>query len=73
MKNYATIVSPLHKLTERGRQFHWTSKCAAVFASLKEKLINAPILEFPDFTQPFLVDTDASHSGIGAVLSQIVL
>ena len=73
VKNYATIASPLHKLTERGRQFHYTSKCAAAFASLKQKLINAPILAFPDFTQPFLVDTDASHSGIGAVLSQIVV
>lgn len=72
VKNYATIASPLHKLTERGRQFNWTSECAAAFASLKQKLINAPILAFPDFTQPFLVDTDASHSGTGAVLSQIV-
>ena len=72
VKNYATIASPLHKLTERGRQFHWTSECAAAFASLKQRLINASILAFPDFTQPFLVDTDASHSGIGAVLSQIV-
>ena len=72
MKNYATIASPLHKLTERGRQFNWTSECAAAFASLKQKLINAPILAFPDFTQPFLLDTDASHSGIGAVLSQVV-
>ena len=72
VKNYATIASPLHKLTERGRQFNWTSECAAAFASLKQKLINAPILAFPDFTQPFLLDTDASHSGIGAVLSQVV-
>ena len=72
VKNYATIASPLHKLTERGRQFNWTSECATAFASLKQKLTYAPILAFPDFTQPFLLDTDASHFGIGAVLSQVV-
>ena len=44
VKDYATIA--------RG---NWTSECATAFASLKQKLINAPILAFPDFTQPFLV------------------
>ena len=72
VKSYATIASPLHRLTERGRQFNWTSECATAFASLKQKLTNAPILAFPDFTQPFLLDTDASHFGIGAVLSQVI-
>ena len=72
VKNYATIASPLHKLTERGRQFNWTSDCTTAFASLKQKLTNAPILAFPDFTQPFLLDTDASQFGIGAILSQVI-
>jgi len=70
VKNYATISSPLHKLTERGRQFKWTDECAQAFSELKHKLTNAPILSFPDFTKPFLLDTDASNSGTGAVLSQ---
>ena len=70
IKNYATISSPLHKLTERSRQFKWTDECAQAFSGLKHKLTNAPILSFPDFTKPFLLDTDASHSGTGAVLSQ---
>ena len=72
VKNYATIASPLHKLTERGRQFSWSNECAAAFATLKQRLVNAPVLAFPDFTQPFVLDTDASHCGIGAVLSQII-
>lgn len=72
VKDYATIASPLHKLTEQGRKFNWTSECATAFASLKQRLINAPILAFLDFTQPFMVDTDVGHSGIGAVLSQVI-
>jgi len=39
---------------------------------LKHKLTHAPVLSFPDFTRPFILDTDASNSGIGAVLSQII-
>ena len=38
---------------------------------LKSKLTNASILAFPDFSKPFILDTDASDNAIGAVLSQI--
>jgi len=70
VKNYVAISSPLHKLTERGRQFKWTDECAQDFCELKHKLTNAPILAFPDFTKPFLLNTDASLLGIDAVLSK---
>ena len=37
---------------------------------MKEKLISAPILIYPDFTKKFYLYTDISDSGLGAILSQ---
>ena len=70
VKDFSLISAPLHRLTERGREFQWTNECAQAFSTLKHHLTHTPVLTFPDFTKPFTLDTDASHSGIGAVLSQ---
>jgi hypothetical protein len=40
-------------------------------AELKNRLSNTPELAFPDFTIPFILTTDASSMGLGAVLSQV--
>ena len=45
--------------------------CQNTFKKLKTHLCSAPVLAYPDFTKPFLLDTDASDTGIGAVLSQL--
>ena len=48
----------------------WDDTCEKSFCSLKEKLTSPPTLAFPDFSKPFIVETDASCNGLGAVLSQ---
>ena len=72
VQNFAAIVAPLVKLTEKGHVWHWSSDCDAAFLQLKERLVTSPILGYPVFNQPFMVDTDASVERLGAVLSQYV-
>ncbi|MDD9818054.1 MAG: RNase H-like domain-containing protein, partial [Gammaproteobacteria bacterium] len=70
IRNFASVACPLHRLTEKSVQFQWTSECQQAFTTLKQRLTEAPVLCYPDFTMPFLVYTDASGSGLGAVLCQ---
>ena len=70
IKDFATIAKPLHQATEKHRSFTWTDQCTEAFSKLKQFLTSAPILALPDWSKPFIVDTDASDTGIGAVLSQ---
>ena len=71
IKDFATMAKPLHRLTEKGAAFSWTPECENSFNSLKTQLTSAPILTLPNWSQPFILDTDASDTGIGAVLSQL--
>ncbi|KAK3104661.1 hypothetical protein FSP39_007335 [Pinctada imbricata] len=68
--NFAYLAGPLHTLTKKGRLFKWTDICQKSFEQLKQALTSPPILRNPDFAEPFILDTDASESSIGAVLSQ---
>lgn len=71
IKDFARLAAPLHKLTQKDVRFKWTPECEHAFQVLKVKLTSTPILAFPDFSHPFILDTDASGETIGAVLSQI--
>ena len=53
------------------KQVKWNEKCDKAFIELKEVLTRAPILVTPDWTKPFILQTDASAFGLGYVLSQI--
>ena len=68
--SYSHIAKPLSRLTEKNQKFEWTTECSEAFERLKHMLITAPILAHPDFSKPFILDTDASNQAIGAVLSQ---
>ena len=63
--DYATIAVPLTNLTKTStpNQFSWTQECDISFNRLKELLCSSPILQTPDFTRPFILQTDASDRG----------
>ena len=71
IKNFAAIAKPLHWLMKKGCNFCWTEACADAFKELTHCLTTDPILAFPYYNLPFSLDTDASGTGIGAVLSQV--
>lgn len=48
----------------------WSDECQESFKGLKHQLVSAPVLAYADFTHPFILEVDTSHSGLGAVLSQ---
>jgi len=69
VKGFSLIAKPF-SLTENSVKFVWTEKCGEAFKELKERLITSLILSYLDSQGRFILDTDASNHGIGAVLSQ---
>ena len=61
---------PLHALTRKGTLLQWTANCEVAFETLKTRLVTAPLLCYPDFDKDFVLETDASKQGLGAILSQ---
>ena len=68
---FAELAKPLHRLTERNISFNWSKECQESFDHLRQKLTTTPVLAYPNFGKSFILDTDASNNGIGAVLSQL--
>ena len=73
IKNFAAVAPPLHHALTVGSEktFVWTTACDRAFSELKKCLVDAPVLSYPRSDEQFILDTDASDFGIGAVLSQI--
>ena len=67
---FSSIASPLYQLTKKDAPFDWTASCEQSFEQLKQRLIEAPVLVFPNFEKEFLLETDASGKVLGAVLAQ---
>lgn len=70
VQGFSSIAKPLFNLTENKKPFIWTDETEKSFNDLKNKLTSSPILSHPDSINEFILDTDASQIGIGAVLSQ---
>ena len=71
IKDYSKKARPLTRLTERDVEFVWGQEEEEAWQMLKDELVKAPILAYPDPEKQFILDTDASGYGIGAVLSQV--
>ena len=70
INQFAKIAKPLTELTKKNRRFHWTEECQTAFETLRNALIEAPVLAYPDLKKPYKVYTDASNNAIGAALVQ---
>ncbi|KAL0420984.1 UNVERIFIED_CONTAM: Retrovirus-related Pol polyprotein from transposon.6 [Sesamum latifolium] len=69
IKGYGAISKPLTSLLKKDG-FIWNPEAEAAFNHLKEVMTSVPVLALPNFSQPFIVETDACGKGIGAVLMQ---
>ena len=76
IKHYAQVAKPLYQLVSRDnakakrKEVEWSKECEEAFLKLKEICSNTPILAYADYQRLFKVHTDASESGLGAVLYQ---
>ena len=66
---FSDIAQPLYQCSER-TPFNWSPAAEKAFSRLKQALTCAPVLGYPNPEEQFILDTDASNSDIGAVLSQ---
>jgi len=69
IKSYAQIAAPLTDLLKKD-SFKWSSVANESFVALKQVMVSAPIFVIPNFSEPFILETDASSTRVGAVLSQ---
>jgi RNase H-like domain found in reverse transcriptase/Reverse transcriptase (RNA-dependent DNA polymerase) len=70
IKDFSRIAQPLNGLTKKNRAFTWSNAKEEAFLSLKESCTSYPVLRMPDWTKPFILETDTSGYALGAVISQ---
>lgn len=70
--DFATISQPITALLKKGKHWKWGESQKNAFEALKKKLTEASILVCPDFSETFILQTDASDYGLGAVLTQVL-
>ncbi|KAK3544371.1 hypothetical protein QTP86_010148 [Hemibagrus guttatus] len=71
IQNYSSIANPLTSLLQnKPKSLAWSPAAEEAFNTLKKAFTTAPLLIHPDPDKPFIVEVDASTTGVGAVLSQ---
>ena len=68
IKDFARLCHPLYNLTKNGAVFKMEEEALGSINALKIAMANSPILCHPNFDKPFIIETDASDKGLGAVL-----
>jgi len=71
IKDFSNIAAPLFDLTKKGVKFNWTHLHQSSFNKIKEGIVEDITLAIPDYDLPFILRTDASDKGLGAVLCQV--
>ena len=71
IKNFSQTATPLYNLLKKDINYEWTEERQQVFQQLKNRLISAPLLAYPDFDKSFILFTDASLAALGAVIEQM--
>ena len=70
VKIYSKVAAPMFALLRKDTVFKWTTECQQAFDYLKTRLVQEPILRYPNMSRHFYLMTDASNTGIGYILSQ---
>ncbi|KAI2663199.1 Transposon Tf2-6 polyprotein [Labeo rohita] len=71
IRHFSTVAAPLTSMVKKGEtRLSWSSDALQAFHELRQRFTSAPILRHPDPQRPFIVEVDASSTGVGAVLSQ---
>lgn len=70
IRDFAQRSAPLNQLLLKDTKFEWTEACQNAFNDIKNSLQKDAVIAYPDMNKPFILDTDASATGLGAILSQ---
>ena len=71
-EGFAEIASELYKLTEKSSRWNWNDEVhTCAFGKLKAVLTSPPLLAYPDFEKPLILQCDASDNAVGVILAQI--
>jgi hypothetical protein len=73
VRHFGVIAKPLIELLKKHTLYVWTSTHDKAFATLKAALCQAPVLQLPNFSKTFSIETDASGVGVCAVLIRMVI